>query len=259
MLEKLEGVVLRTNDYGETNKIVTMFTREKGKKAAVARGAKKPNSRLSGVTQPFTHGAFLIQGSRGLGTIQQGEALSSMRYIREDLMKTAYAAYIVEMTDRTTEDGEVNLSLFNLLQKSLEYINKGVDGAIVTNIFEMKMLSQVGLKPELSLCVVCGEAEGKFGFSIRENGLICHRCTKQDPHYLPLSPASIRLLRLFYFFDLERLGNIDVKESTKKELRAVISMYYDEYAGLYLKSRRFLEQMERFDQKIQGKEETNED
>ncbi|OES44337.1 DNA repair protein RecO [Domibacillus iocasae] len=247
MLEKWEGIVLRTNDYGETNKIVTMLTREKGKKAAVARGAKKTNSRLSGVTQPFTHGYFLVQGGKGLGTMQQGEALDSMRHIREDLLKTAYAAYIVELTDRTTEDGQAGAPLFELVRKSLAYINDGVDPAIVTNIFEMKMLSQAGLRPELSSCAVCGEMEGRFGFSIRENGLICHRCFEKDPYYLPLSPAAIRLLRLFYFFDLDRLGTIDVKESTKKELRAAISMYYDEYAGLYLKSRRFLEQMERFE------------
>ncbi|MCP3764267.1 DNA repair protein RecO [Domibacillus sp. A3M-37] len=247
MLEKWEGIVLRTNDYGETNKIVTMLTREKGKKAAVARGAKKMNSRLSGVTQPFTHGYFLVQGGKGLGTMQQGEALDSMRYIREDLLKTAYAAYIAELTDRTTEDGETGAPLFELVRKSLAYINDGMDPAIVTNIFEMKMLVQVGLRPELSACTVCGETEGQFGFSIRENGLICHRCFEKDPYYLPLSPAAIRLLRLFYFFDLDRLGSIDVKESTKKELRAAISMYYDEYAGLYLKSRRFLEQMERFE------------
>ncbi len=258
MLEKLEGIVLRTSDYGETNKIVTMLTREKGKKAAVARGAKKTNSRLSGVTQPFTYGFFLIQGGRGLGTMQQGEPVNSMRYIREDLIKTAYAAYIVELTDRTTEDGEGGAFLFELLRKSLDYINEGSDAAIVTNIFEMKMLGQVGLRPELSSCAVCGETEGRFGFSIRENGLICHRCFQQDPHYLPLSSAAIRLLRLFYFFDLDRLGNIDVKESTKKELRAAISMYYDEYAGLFLKSRRFLEQIERYENVLK-KEETNED
>lgn len=247
MLEKWEGIVLRTNDYGETNKIVTMLTREKGKRGAVARGAKKTNSRLSGVTQPFTHGYFLVQGGRGLGTMQQGETLDSMRHIREDLVKTAYAAYIVEMTDRTTEDGEGGAPLFELVRKSLVYINEGMDPAIVTNIFEMKMLAHVGLRPELSSCAVCGETEGRFGFSIRENGLICHRCFDKDPYYLPLSPAAIRLLRLFYFFDLDRLGSIDVKESTKKELRSAISMYYDEYAGLFLKSRRFLEQMERFE------------
>lgn len=247
MLEKIEGIVLRTNDYGETNKIVTMLSREKGKMAAVARGAKKTKSRLSGVTQPFTHGYFLVQGGRGLGTMQQGEPLDSMRHIREDLLKTAHAAYIVELIDRTTEDGEGGAFLFELLRKSLAAVNEGMDAAIITNIVEMKMLQRLGIRPELSACTVCGETEGIFGFSIRENGVICHRCFQADPHYLPLSSAAIRLLRLFYFFDLDRLGSIQVKDATKKELRTAISMYYDEYSGLFLKSRRFLEQMDRYE------------
>lgn len=61
MLTKCEGIVLRTNDYGETNKIVTLLTREHGKIGVMARGAKKPNSRLSAVSQPFLYGSFLMQ------------------------------------------------------------------------------------------------------------------------------------------------------------------------------------------------------
>ncbi|MBM7650004.1 DNA repair protein RecO (recombination protein O) [Bacillus ectoiniformans] len=248
MLQKCEGIVIRTANYGETNKIVTMFTKEKGKIAVMARGAKKPNSRLSSITQPFTHGYFLIQSGSGLGTLQQGEMVSSMRHIREDLIVTSYAAYIVELLDKSTEEKEAYPSLFHFLQQTLHYLNEGYDAEILTNIFEMKMLHLIGLRPELSCCVNCGSKEGRFAFSIRENGLLCHRCFEMDPYMLPLSQSAIKLLRLFYFFDLDRLGNITVKPETKKELRAAIHMYYDEYSGLYLKSRRFLEQME----KIQG-------
>ncbi|KAB7708737.1 DNA repair protein RecO [Bacillus aerolatus] len=245
MLQKIEGIVIRTSNYGETNKIVTIFTREKGKLAFMARGAKKPNSRLSSVTQPFTHGSFLAHSGSGLGTLQQGEMLSSMRHIREDLMATAYAAYMAELLDKSTEEKQPNPYLYEFFEQSLHYLNEGYDAEILTNIFEMKMLQVIGLRPELSSCVNCGSQEGRFAFSIRENGLLCHRCFDIDPYLLPLSPAAVKLLRLFYFFDLSRLGSINVKEETKKELRAAISMYYDEYSGLYLKSRRFLDQMEK--------------
>ena len=76
---------LRSIPYGESNKIVTLFTREAGKLTAMARGAKKPTSRLAAVTQPFTHGSFLIRKGRGMGTLEQGEQIDSMRPIREDL------------------------------------------------------------------------------------------------------------------------------------------------------------------------------
>ncbi len=65
MLQKCEGIVLRTTDYGETNKIVTLYTREWGKIGVMARGAKKPKSRLSAITQPFTYGYFLMQKGNG--------------------------------------------------------------------------------------------------------------------------------------------------------------------------------------------------
>lgn len=243
MVNKFEGIVIRTTDYGESNKIVTIYTREAGKIAGMARGAKKPSNRLSSVSQLFTYGYFVISGTRGLGTIQQGEMISSLRYIREDIFKTAYASYIVDLLDKGTEEKESNPFLFELLYQTLIYINEGYDPDIVTNIFEMKMLNVFGLYPEMNHCVLCGNTESQFGFSIKENGLICQGCFQKDPHFFPVSQNTIKLLRLFYFFDIHRLGSISVKERTKKELRDVISTYYDEYSGLNLKTKRFLDQL----------------
>lgn len=257
MLQKCEGIVIRSINYGETNKIVTMYTRERGKLAFMARGAKKPNSRLSSITQPFTHGYFLVQTGSGLGTMQQGEIVSSLRSIREDLMKTAYAAYMAELIDKCTEEKQPDPYLFEFLQQSFHYLDEDYDPEILANIFEMKMLRLLGLHPVLDSCINCGSTEGKFALSIRENGLLCHRCFEVDPYLLPLSQPAIKLLRIFYFFDLNRLGKIDVKPQTKKELRVAISMYFDEYSGLYFKSRKFLEQLDN----IQGifKKEREED
>lgn len=246
MLQKCEGIVIRTTDYGETNKIVTIYTREFGKLGVMARGAKKPKSRLSAVSQIFTYGYFLIQTSSGLGTMQQGEMISSMRTIREDIFKTGYAAYIVDLLDKGVEEKSKNPFLFELLIQTLNYINSDHDIDIITNIFEMKMLNVLGLYPVMNQCAVCGNKDGRFGVSIRENGLICHRCFEKDPYHLPASQAAIKLLRLFYYFDLSRLGSISVKEETKKELRSIISMYYDEYSGLQLKSKKFLDQIDKF-------------
>jgi DNA repair protein RecO (recombination protein O) len=244
LLEKCEGIVIKNTDYGETNKIMHVYTREFGKLGMMARGAKKPNSRLAAVSQVFTYGQFLFHPSRGLGTLQQGGILSSMRYLREDIFKTAYGAFIIELLDKAVEEKKPNPYLFELLLRSLEYMNEDYDMEIITDIFEMKMLNVLGLYPVMNECAVCGNQEGIFAFSIRENGLICHRCFDKDPYRLPLTQPAIRLLRLFYYLDIGRLGKISVKESTKKELRTAISMYYEEYSGLYLKSKRFLSQLE---------------
>ena len=246
MLEKCEGIIIRTTNYGETNKIVTLYTREWGKVGVMARGAKKPNSRLAAVTQLFTYGYFLVQKSSGLGGLQQGEIISSMRSIREDNILTAYASYIVDLTDKSIDDRKPNPFLFELVYQTLNLINEGYDAEIIVNIFEMKMLNTLGLYPVLNQCSICGHTEGHFSFSIREGGLICHRCLEKDPYHLKISPSAVKLLRLFYYLDLARLGNVSVKSETKVELKQVISAYYDEYSGLNLKTKKFLNQMGKF-------------
>jgi len=246
MLQKCEGIVIRTTDYGETNKIITIFTREWGKIGVMARGAKKPNSRLSSVTQLFTHGYFLVQRGSGLGSLQQGEIATSLRSIGEDIFLTAYASYIVELTDKCTDEKKPNPFHFELLLQTLNYMNEGYEPDILMNIYEMKMLNVMGLYPVLNQCSVCGSTDGHFSFSIREGGFICHRCLEKDPYHYKLSPATVKLLRLFYYFDLSRLGNISVKAETKAELKNVIDAYYEEYSGLHLKTKKFLNSMDQF-------------
>lgn len=246
MLQKCEGIVIRTTDYGETNKVVTLYTREWGKVGVMARGAKKTNSRLSAITQLFTYGYFLIQKGSGLGSLQQGEMISSLRSIREDIFLTAYASYIVDLTDKATADeNKPNPFLFELLNQTLTLINEGYDLDVLTNIYEMKMLDLFGLHPCLNQCAVCGNTNGQFSFSVREGGFICHQCVVQDPYAIKISPSTVKLLRIFYYFDLARLGNIDVKPETKAQLKKVISAYYEEYSGLNLKTKKFLNQMDK--------------
>ncbi|MEN0660117.1 DNA repair protein RecO [Caldifermentibacillus hisashii] len=245
MLQKVEGIVLRSIDYGETNKILTIYSREIGKFGAVAREAKKPNSRLASVSQPFTYGYFLCFTGQGLGTIQQGEIIEIFRSITNDLISTAYASYIVELLDKSTDERKNNPFLFELLYQTLKYIDEGYEPQIIKNIFEIKMLPVLGLRPNFDCCAICGNQDGPFVFSIKEAGILCEHCLHHDPHHLKVNQATIRLLRLFFHFDLNRLGTINVKESTKKELETCISAYYEEYSGVYLKTKKFLQQLDK--------------
>lgn len=247
MIQKCEGIVIRRTDYGENNKIITLYTREWGKIGVMARGANKPNSRLSAVTQLFYYGYFLVKTSSGLGSLSQGESLSSFRNIRENIVSTAYASYIIELLDKGTDEKKPNPFLFELLYQSINYIDEGYDPEVIKAIFEMKMMSVIGIPPVLDRCVSCDQTEGEFSFSIREGGFLCHRCMNQDPYRIPISPHTVKLLRLFYYFDLSRLGNISLKRETKKEIEMVIETYYDNYSGLSLKSKKFIKQLHKLD------------
>ncbi|WP_257346028.1 DNA repair protein RecO [Pseudalkalibacillus decolorationis] len=244
MLIKTEAIVIRTIDYGESNKVLTVYTKDFGKMGIMARGAKKTKSRLSSVSQLFTHAQFLIQKGRGLGSLSQGEIINTYRAIKQDLFKTAYAAYIVELLDKSTEESKPSAALFDFLNLALTYLDEGIDADVLLAIFEMKMFRIAGVGPTVDRCVNCARKEGAFSFSIAEGGFLCEQCRQIDPNALAISPQTARLLYLFYHMDLTRLGSVSVKEETKKTIKLILSTYMDEYTGIRLKSKRFLDQLD---------------
>ncbi|MDQ0254364.1 DNA repair protein RecO (recombination protein O) [Evansella vedderi] len=245
MLHKVEGLVIRTNDYGETNKIITIFTRENGKVAVMARGAKRPKSRFASSAQLFMYGIFVYQRSTGVGTLNSADVVDSFREIRSDLKLTAYGAYIVELVDKLTEDNTRNPFLFELVYQTIVHLNEGIDPDIITRIFETKMLEVAGVTPALDRCSLCGNPESHFVFSMRHSGVLCSRCKFEDPYSISIHRAVIKLLRLFQHLDLKRIGTINVKQETKDQLKEILAHYYDEFVGVRLKSKRFLDQIDK--------------
>lgn len=244
LLYKIEGIIIRTVDYGESNKIVTIYTKEMGKIAVMARGAKKPKSRLSSISQLFNYGQFLIQKGSGLGVLNQGELLNSFKGIRSDIFQTAYAAYMVELLDKLMEEGKASPAIFNFLLHILQYLNDEIDPEVLLFIFELKMLRIAGISPEIDRCVQCGATEGDFSFSVDEGGYLCHRCVQIDRYHIKMFPATARIIRLLYYIDIKRLGKVSLKEETKEQIKRILTLYYDKYSGLHLKSKKFLQQLD---------------
>ncbi|TXL68003.1 DNA repair protein RecO [Cerasibacillus terrae] len=245
MLEKMEGIILKTQDFKETHKIVTIFSKRIGKFSAIARGAKKPKSRMAAVTQPFIYGDFLVYLGTGLGTVQQGEIQYSFRAIREDIFKTAYTAYITELTDKILDEKKPNNVLFNELYQTMQWIAEHEDVDIPIMMYELKLFELGGFGPVLDGCANCSSNQFPFFFSIQEGGLLCTNCMGLDQNAISLPNKLAKLLHLFINIRLERVGNISVKKENKLLLRNILDAYYDTYGGYYLKSKRFLQQMKR--------------
>ncbi|MEG0259794.1 MAG: DNA repair protein RecO [Lysinibacillus sp.] len=245
MLYKWEGIVIKARAYGESNKIVTLMTREAGKVAAMARGAKKPSSRLASVTQPFTYGMFMVQHHTGMGSLQQGEHMNSMRHIREDIMATAYASYIVELVDRLVEEGKPEPYAFDVLLQALQAIEDGYDAEAITLFVEWKMLPYTGVQPILHACASCGAIDGEFAFSFTQGGFLCHRCYHKDRYIIRLTPTQLKLIRMFYTVPIEQIGKLDLKKETKYFIKKIVTTIYEEQTGIRLKTKKFIEQLER--------------
>lgn len=245
MLHKWEGIVLKSRAYGESNKIVTLMTRESGKVTVMARGAKKPTSRLAGVTQTFMHGMYMVQRTSGMGTLQQGEHLASMRHIQTDIYATAYASYIVELVDRLVEEGRSEPLAFEVLQQALSAIEEEYDPEAIALFVDWKMLPYTGAQPILHACASCHSVEGEFAFSFAQGGFLCHRCYHQDPYIIRLSPTQVKLIRMFYTMPIDRIGKLELKKGTKQFIKKIVTTIYEEQTGIRLKSRNFIEQLER--------------
>jgi len=254
VLGKTEGIILRTVDYGEGNKILTVFTKEMGKVGMMARGARKSKSRLSAVSQPFILAHFVFQIGSGMGSLSQAEIINAFPKIRLDLYRTAYAAYLLELTERFTEERRRSLILYELLLALLNQVEQGKDPEILARIFELKILSMNGYKPYIEGCSSCHTGGSPWFFSIREGGLLCSNCRYKDPHAIVLGESVPRLLQLFLHVNVAQVGNIKVKEITKRQLEKVLHLFMDEYAGVRLKSRNFLQQLNQMEEIIPRKE-----
>jgi DNA repair protein RecO (recombination protein O) len=248
---KVTGIVLRTFPYGETHKIVTLYTKEQGKIAVVAHGAKKTKGKLAGVTQLFTKGVYLVTNSRrGMGTLNQGETIQRYKNIQSDLFRLTYASSVAELLDRLTEENEADENLYEILEQSLQFINEGYDARIIATMAQTKLLPYAGIQIQFNGCVCCGSQRGNFRFSVKEGGVICQECFSKDPYAIPVSPAAIRILRLMYYMNMKRLGTINVRENTKEEMETILFHLYEEYAGITLKSHKFMKDMQRFQQTL---------
>ncbi|MFC5532136.1 DNA repair protein RecO [Cohnella yongneupensis] len=252
MLYRVEGIVIRSVDYGEGNKIITLLTPSFGKQGIVVRGAKKLKSRFGATAQLFTYGDYSYYKNSSLGTLNSAEILESFRELREGLEGPAYAAYAAELTDRAINDDEAAAYLFHQLKACQTALVEGKDPQIVLRAYEMKVVNAAGYTPMLDECVSCGREEGPFRFSPLAGGALCGSCRYRDSAALELEDGVWKLLRLFVPLDLRRLGNITVRESSKRQLQLVMRRWMDAHLALNLKSRQFLDQLEKYGELLGG-------
>ncbi|PWK08412.1 DNA repair protein RecO [Tumebacillus permanentifrigoris] len=248
-MKKVDALVLRTIDYGESHKILTLLTPTYGKIAVMARGAKKPSSQLGSISQPFTYGTYLLMISeRGMGTVAQADLIDSFRKIREDLFKTAYASYMMELIDRFTEEREPSAGIFLLALTLLSYLADDKDPEVLMRLTEVKMLDFAGIRPDLFHCANCGQpVETTIRFSIIKGGPLCSDCQASDERAIWIKPATLRLLQTFQAMDVRRLGEINVGEDVRRQMNKVLRQYYDEYSGVQLRTRAFLDQLHKYE------------
>lgn len=226
-LYKDEGVVIRTRNLGEADRIVTLFTRGRGKVEGVARGARRTRSRLLGSTQLLTLGRYLIFKGRSLDTISQAEIARSFSRLREELVLMGYASYLAELVDLAVEPGEPSEELFHSLVAALDQLEAGTGPDLVVRWFDLRLMALLGYRPELDACVCCGGAPQEVRFSYREGGLLCTACAPGDASAVPVRRSTVEFVRRLLVTGADRLAVISPSPAELELMERAIRPYVD--------------------------------
>ncbi len=246
-LYKTPAVVLRSIPYGESDKIVTLYTLDFGKVKGIAKGAKRSRKRFGNTLEisSYIQATFFEKEHLGLVRLSHCDLIRPFQGLREDITKLAWASYLIELVDEMTAEKIKNRALFRLLIVFLNLIDRGFLKEEIQRVFEVRFLSHLGYQPQFNHCTRCQKALSgqRFFFSPRQGGVLCPACTANLPDLVPISLGTIKTLLLAQSIPLEKVGRISFSPQSLKESQAVLALFLQHYLGKELKTKKFLEQM----------------
>lgn len=236
MLE-VEGFIISVTPYGDTSKIINVFTKE-GLIGCIAKGAKSLKSNLRVNTEKFTYGRFIIKKNENkLSYVKEVSEVNNLVNIKNDLVLISYLSYIVELTSqviRQTNDCE---SLYNIFINTILKLNEKHNPKVITNIYELKVLDYLGVGINFNQCSKCGNTKDIITIDGDIGGYICKNCYTNEFIY---DDKTIKMLRLYYLIDISSISELKISDNVVNNIDRFINTYYDRYTGLYLKSKKFL-------------------
>jgi DNA repair protein RecO (recombination protein O) len=226
-IRKVEAIVISHTDYGETDRILNLFTREVGKIHAIAKGVRKEHSRKAGHLEPFTCVTLMLARGTSLWIISQAETVADFADIKADLERTALAAYCLELVDRFTTEEENHPQLYRLLRETLTRFSSFDPSYNITRFFEMRFLEMVGFRPELFHCVQCRaeiKPEDQF-ISIAQGGVLCPKCGTRVDNSLPVQVQTLKYLRHFQRSDYEQVRKLEISSTIQQKMESFMQRY----------------------------------
>lgn len=250
-----KGLILFAKNHKERDKLVKIFTESAGKQMFYVRGAHRKNNPLQPAIMPFTEATYIGQFSeQGLSFLHAAKHIHPFRHLQEDIFLAGYATYLLNLADAAIEDRVYDPHLYQFLKEALHFIDEGKDAEIMTNIFEVQVLQRFGVQFEWQHCAICGETHGKFDFSSKYSGVLCERHWSLDERRYHADPKAIHFLRLFHQIDYQKIDTIQVSTETKQVIRTVLDELYEEFVGIHLKSKSFIDQMKSWQQIVKRDE-----
>lgn len=237
MITKVEGFILSEVSYGETSKVINLFTREYGIIGVMCKGVKSMKSRLRALTMRFTYGFFYIYKKDGkLSLLKDVDVIDPFLRIHQDIVLISYLNYLSELTGQVYKESN-SADIFPLFVETIKKLECGLDPLVLTNILEIKYLDYLGVALNLDSCNRCGSTNLILTIDADIGGYLCQKCVTNEPIVLL---KTVKMLRMYYYVDVKSITELKISEQVKQEINTFLTKYYDRYTGMYLKSKDFL-------------------
>jgi DNA repair protein RecO (recombination protein O) len=237
---KTEAVVLRSLRFGEADRILHLYTAERGRLGAIAKGARRTRSRLGGRLEPLSHVELVLHLGRGeLATVTGAALVRAHAAARERPYALSVALIGAEAMLRLFPEQERNERAFLALTRFLDLVDGLEPRASRPELdplglaFQLKLLWLAGYLPRLGGCAQCGAARPPAGFSARAGGVVCPSCSGGA---LALSPEGLAGLEALLRRPLAEAGEAGLSERAAREALAVVAACYEEHGGFRLRT-----------------------
>lgn len=224
-----QGIVLREVNYKESDKILTVLTRDLGKLTVKARACRRKNSPLAAASQLLVYSELTLFEYRDYWSMDQGDSLEQFWGVRQDVEKLALGSYFAEVMETVAEEGRPDPALLSLILNSLYALDKlSKPLPLVKAAYELKLLSLVGYEPMLDACAVCGVPEPEEPrLHLREGVLHCARCRGGvgDGVSMPLDGPSLAAMRHVVMGDPKRLFSFKLDVPSQKKMSDVCEAF----------------------------------
>jgi len=226
-LYRTEAIVLARMDFKEADRILTIYTPQRGKFRVIAKGVRRPLSRLGPHLEYFSRCRLMLAKGRDLDTVTGAETVDACLGLRADLDAFGHASHLVELLNRLTQDRQENQAAYDLLAASLRLLADGVDPFAVTRHYELALLTLLGYKPELYRCLGCETelAAVSNAFSSRLGGTLCPLCRTSDAGARLLSVNAQKYLRTLDRHGLAAAAKLTPDHGLCQELEGTLADY----------------------------------
>lgn len=220
-----DAIVLTRFDYGEADRIMTLFTPELGKIKAIAKGVRRTKSRLGGSLEPLAELRVALARGRTFDVVTQVQVTHAWLRLRDSLESTATAWYLAELADRSMEERHEAQGLYALLRRAYELLDAGMNAGRVARWYEMHLADELGVRPEVDRCVECDrmlEADEEFRWVPPLGGLLCSRCPGPPADRAGLSLDALKLLKAYQRLDAEALAALRLPPAVEAEVERTL-------------------------------------